>query len=99
MSANCTGFREVTVSTDAVSIGGLPDFTKGVTISVETDEVRWRADGTDPESDAGHRLVEGSQLIFDSWTAPTTNWKSTLKALRFIKSGTADAKLMIHFWD
>ena len=71
---------------------------KGAVITVETDQVRYREDGTDPTSTEGILLNVGDVLTYDSWTVPKQNWRSVLEAVRFIKV-TAAAKLKIHYYD
>jgi len=71
---------------------------KGAVITVETDQVRYREDGTHPTSAEGILLNVGDVLTYDSWTVPKSNWRSVLKALHFIKVTNA-AKLKIHYYD
>lgn len=101
---NCVDFDTITVSTTAVDLedgglGAIPARAKGCLISIETDKVRWRADGTAPTSTVGHEQASASTLTFDSWSEPRKNWRSVLKLIQFIRSGTNDAKLMIHYFD
>ena len=76
----------------------MPVGTHGAMITVETDQVRWRADGSDPSTTEGHLLENGDSLTFDSWSQPKQNWNGVLRALRFYRV-TNDAKLKITWFD
>ena len=90
MSANCTGFRTVTVThTTAVSIGKPPDYTKGMLCSIEDDEIRWRADGTDPTATVGRPFNVGDTFVV--WGA------RDLASVRFIRQGSVSATLSTDF--
>ena len=75
----------------------MPDRAKGMILTVETDKVRWRDDGTAPTTTEGHLLNNGDVLTFDSWTNGV-NWRSVLKAIQFIHV-TNDAALKISWYD
>lgn len=103
-ATNCIDFATVTISTTAYNLVNhasptLPSRAKGCVISIETDKVRWRSDGDAPSSTVGHEQAAASTLTFDSWSEPRNDWKQTLRAIQFIRSGTNDAKLMIHYYD
>jgi len=102
MSVNCIDYSVMTVSNAALSLTSatptLPDRARGCLITVETDQVRWRADGTAPTNTEGHLLEAGDVLSFNSWDAPGQNWRSILKAILFIRV-TNDAKLKISWFD
>jgi len=76
----------------------LPTGARGAVITVETDQVRWRDDGTAPAADEGHLLNVGDVLTFDSWSVSKQNWRQVLRAIRFHRV-TADAKLKISYYD
>jgi len=78
----------------------MPDGAKGATITVETDAVRYRMDGTDPDSGVGNGdlLNVGDVLTFDSWTVPKNNWRQPMSAIKFHRE-TTDAALSIHWFD
>ena len=76
----------------------MPSQAKGALITVETDQVRWRDDGTDPTSSEGHLLNAGDVLTFDSWSVPKLNWRQVLNAIKVIRV-TNDAKLKISWYD
>lgn len=84
-------FQSLTVSTTAVS----PTATVGdlkahrAVITVETDQIRFRYDGTAPTSSVGHIMNPGERLIMEG--------RSNISGLQFIRSSaaTADAVLRI----
>ena len=77
-----------------------PIAAKGAMISVMTDSVCFRIDGTAPVFAAGSCTVlnVGDVLTFDSWTYPGNNWKQVLNAIQFIRTAT-DAKIAIEWFD
>jgi len=66
---------------------------KRAVITVETDSVRYREDGTDPTSTTGHLLYAGDTLQYMD-----ANYQKSLNNLNFIKVTTA-AALKITFYD
>ena len=98
--ANIVKFETVVVSTTANRLT-IPDRANGVIIVTQGDKLRWRADGSDPDSNTGVYYAVASTLTFDSWSAPRKNWRSVMKNLRFIRDTAAsgDAKLVIHYFD
>ncbi len=98
--ANIVSFSVVTVSTTANGLT-IPDRANGLIIVTQGDKIRWRGDGTIPDSDTGVYTAVASKLTFDSWSAPRKNWRSVMNNLRFIRdtASTGDAKLIIHYFD
>lgn len=98
---NCLDHSTLTVTNAAQTVSTacspvMPTGAKGAVITVETDQVRWRADAA---ADAdGHLLNSGDVLTFDSWSVPKLNWSSVLKALSVIRV-TANAALKISWYD
>jgi len=91
----CIDYHTLTVSSAAAGVG-LSDATPAISakatqalITVETDQVRFRADGTAPTSTEGHLLEAGDALQFTG-----KNWAGALASLLFIKV-TTDAALKI----
>lgn len=76
------GFESRTVSTSAVGLSSIPanDIVYYFTVSVVTEEVRVRADGTNPTSTVGYLLPTGSVTTF--YINP-----STLKLIRDTGAG------------
>jgi len=97
---NCIDYSTLTVSNTAVTLStaspGIPSRARGAYITCETDNVRWRADGTDPTSTEGHIIYATSGIVFDS--SDDTNWRSVLLAIKFIRV-TNDAALKITWYD
>jgi|WetSurMetagenome_2_1015567.scaffolds.fasta_scaffold214944_2 hypothetical protein len=56
-------------------------------ISVSTDAIRWRADGTDPSATVGHLIDADGYISFTG-----ANYESLLQAIKFIRV-TNDAAL------
>ena len=91
---NCLGFATFSASTGSTGVANIDGSTgvlvtspygaSGAILSVETAEIRFRIDGTDPTTAIGHPLAAGSILTFDSWTSPGNNWKQALKKFRVI---------------
>lgn len=99
------GFEAITVSTAAVALttatyqvsvdnGGSKDrvTAKLATITVETDSIRVRFDGTAPTSTNGHLFQAGDVIELVSMTQ--------VKNFKAIRSSAAvgDAKLMVTYW-
>ncbi len=96
---NCIDYATLTVSNTSVGLASAsPALAAGHTvkravISVETDAVRWRADGTAPTSAEGHLLNVGDYLnLVDA------DYTSFLSAIHFIRV-TNDAALKITYFD
>jgi hypothetical protein len=71
-------FEKITVSSSAIGISAAkitkPSTTNGQSrtaefalITVETDSIRYRTDGTNPDSTTGHLLVAGDALQLDNF--------------------------------
>ncbi len=102
MGTNCIDYSTLTVSSAALVMATscapvMPSRAKGCEITVESDQVRYRIDGADPDSSEGHLLEVGDVLTFDSWTT-NVNWRSVMAAIKFIRV-TADVKLKISWFD
>jgi len=102
MPKNPVDYATLTVSSTAVSLltdasPTLPSAAKGALITVETDQVRYREDGTAPTSSEGILLEAGDVLTYDSWTN-RENWRSVMKTVQFIRVST-DATLKIQYYD
>jgi len=87
------------VNTAAVGLSSAsPTLTAGHTvkrafITVETDQVRWRSDGTAPTSSEGHLLSVGDTLQFLD-----ANYESVLRDIKF-NAVTTTAALKITYYD
>ena len=96
---NPIDFATLAVSNTAVDLtSATPSITAGPTvrrafITCETDQVRWRADGTAPTSTVGHLLSTGEALQFID-----ANYKVFLREIQFIRV-TTDATLAITYFD
>lgn len=104
MAVNNVDYGTLTVGTASVGMAdaspAMPSRAKGAVITVEDAQIRYRGDGTAPTATEGHVFSPGDPpLTFDSWTAPGNNYKQVLNAIRFIRSGGADGKLKISWYD
>ena len=102
---NAVDFSTLAVSSAAVDMSdaspALTTLSKsihGALVTVETDQVRYRIDGTAPTSSEGHLLNAGDVLNFPSWNVPNQNWRSQLENVQFIRV-TSDAALKITWYD
>ncbi len=71
----------------------LPSAAKRMFITCETDAVRWRADGTDPATDEGHKLAADDSISFTG-----ANYRQLLEKIRFSKVSST-AALKITYYD
>jgi hypothetical protein len=89
-------FEEITVSTAAIGFTAATFKPSGQTpaayayVTVETNGIRWRTDGSDPTSSVGHALAAGGTLELAG--------KTELTNFRAIRSGGADAALKVTFY-
>ncbi len=100
--SNQVDFSTLAVSSTAVNLADsasptLPARAKGCIITIETDQVRWRADGTVPTASQGHLLDVYDTFVLDSWSHGR-DWRSFMKAIYFIRV-TNDAALKITWFD
>lgn len=82
-----TGYQQIT-SLGAATALTIPTNTRAALIQAESQNVRWRGDGTDPTASVGMILVVGQPVWFDF---------QKLSRLRFIET-TASAKLNISYF-
>ena len=107
---NCIDYATLTVSSSVVTLlddaspalNGIANTNmlraKGAKIYVEDDSIRFREDGENPTATEGEVVAAGGQIVYNSWDVPKQNWRSVLKAIRFIRVAN-DAKLKIHYYD
>jgi hypothetical protein len=83
------GFQ--TISQDAITAGGLtvPAGSVRAWLDVQTQAVRWRADGTSPTTSVGSRLTAGSSLIITG--------DALMSAIEFIAE-TGTAEINVHYF-
>lgn len=97
---NIIDFSTLTVSNTAVGFDSaspaMPTRAKGFLITVEDADVRWRADGSDPTSTEGHRIRDEGIFVADS---TRRDWRQLMNAIKFIRTGSADASLKISWTD
>ena len=80
------GYQALAVSSAAVSLT-IPAQSRIVYLYVETNDIRWRDDGTAPTATVGSPLKADTDLIYDS----------DLTKVRFIAQG-ADATVHCHYY-
>lgn len=73
-------------SATALSGGSLPTGATMALIQAESQNVRWRDDGTNPTASVGQRLLAGE-----------SRWFGNLSALKFIEEA-ASAKLNVNYY-
>lgn len=81
------GYVQMTSLAAATVISSIPDNTEVAVIQAETQNVRWRDDGTSPTTSVGMILVAGDSMVYNG----------TMSALKFIEV-TASAKLNITYY-
>lgn len=96
MAKSVVGYGTLTVADTAV---GLADaslaITHGVTgaiLTLETAQIRWRADGTAPTSGEGHLLDISDVLDFSDG-----NWGELLNRIKFIRTGSTSGVLKVSY--
>jgi len=80
------GYQALAVSSAAVSLT-VPSRSRIAYLYVETNDIRWRDDGTNPTASVGTPLTSGTDLIFDG----------DLSKIRFIRQ-SADATVHITYY-
>ena len=95
---NVLYFESVTVADSSIGLN-MPNGAKGALLTLETAQIRWRADGTAPTSAVGHLMEVGDTLNFTSWEVPSANWKSVLRAIRFIRTTATSGVLRVTYFD
>lgn len=103
---NVIGFSTLTVSTSAVGFADAsPALTNGTInskdvhrfmMTLETDLIRWRTDGTDPDSTTGHVVIPTDRLVFTD-----QDYTDLIAKSNFIRdtNATNDATLVITWFD
>lgn len=81
------GYSQLTSLASATGVGTIPTGTKLTLIQAETQDVRWRDDGTNPTASVGMLLADGQTLVYNGNP-------STLKVIEV----TGSAKLNITFY-
>lgn len=69
---NCLGYQRITPAATATGLT-IPAGTVMAMITPETQDIRWRADGTDPTASVGYPLPVGAELTCDTSNLP--RWK------------------------
>ena len=96
---NVIDYATLAVSTGAVDLiddgsPALPAAANRVYITCETQDVRWRADGTAPTSTEGHTLAKDDSISFTSG-----NYRQFLETVEFIATSAGDGKLKLTYFD
>jgi len=92
---NSIGHQQLTVSSSAVGLTkptGLRP--RRALINVQTNAIRWRADGTDPSATVGNPLAAGERL---DWTDPMGDYSHLIDNIKFIRQ-SADATLDVEYF-
>lgn len=92
---NSIGHQQLTVSSTAV---GLTQPTglraRRALITVQTDAVRWRADGVNPTASVGNPLAANDRL---DWTDPMADYSALIDKVKFIRV-TTDATIDVEYF-
>jgi hypothetical protein len=88
MGLKALGYTQVTVLTSAVGVGTIPAGTENVLLQAETQDVRYRDDGTPPTAAIGMILAAKTMYSFTV---------AEIARMSFIESA-ATAKLNISFY-
>jgi hypothetical protein len=88
------GFEQITMTGTAGTLAsfltaGIPDDVKHMMIYPETNDVRWRADGTNPTSTVGLVMTGDEQWVFE-------NQRSIFNTMIII--ATNGTKINVHFY-
>lgn len=81
------GYQQITVLTAAVGLT-IPTNATRCTLQAETQNVRWRDDGTNPTATVGMIVIAGQAPV---------EYRGDLSAIKFIEA-TATAKLNVAFY-
>lgn len=91
MATQSVGYGQLTGLSSVKSLadvtGGIPVGSQSALIQAETEDIRWRDDGTNPTSSVGMLLAAGDAVLYDF----------PLSSIKFIEV-TASAKLNITFY-
>ncbi len=100
---NVIDFATLTVSSTAVGLDSAsPAYSSGkvngktvrrIFLTVLTDAVTWRADGTAPTATVGHKIAADASLSLTG-----ANYKQLLSQIKFIRV-TTDATVHITYFD
>ena len=94
MAKSVIAYVTLTVSTTAVGLSSastpITHAATGAIITLETAQIRWRADGTAPTSTTGHIMDISDILDFSEG-----NWRDILNRIQFIRTGSTDGALKI----
>lgn len=84
-------FEKITVSSTAVGLTTAKATGKvGFFLTVEAADIRYRLDGTDPDTDTGHLLLDGGSLQVIEQGAPLL--------LSMIRDGATDATVQVTYF-
>lgn len=72
----------------------LPAGAQRAYFTVETADIRWRADGTAPTADEGHILADGDSISFTG-----SNYRQLLENIQFIRDTSTSGALKITYFD
>lgn len=59
------GYVQITSLSSAVGLGTIPADVKLTLIQAETQDIRWRDDGTNPTTGVGMLLADGQTLVYN----------------------------------
>ncbi|MEE9354192.1 MAG: hypothetical protein V3U75_01245 [Methylococcaceae bacterium] len=95
MSTNAYDYESITVADTAIGFTAAKlkpsstDTPKAAICTLETGQIRFRTDGSDPTSAEGHLLKIGQQLIVESF--------DSMKGFRAIRTGATSGVLKVTY--
>lgn len=88
---NPVGYEQKTVSDSAVGFASIPPNSNKAIVVVESANIRYREDGTDPTSSVGTKAFQNTTIILEG--------RNRMSAFRAIRTDSTDAKLSVNYYD
>ena len=85
------GYELKTIADSAVGFSSIPLNANKAVIVVEDATIRWRIDGTDPDSNTGTKSFVNSTIVLDS--------REQINNFKAIRQGTTSAKLSCNYYE
>mgnify|MGYP001608381281 CR=1 FL=1 len=96
MAKSVVAYATLTVADTAIGLSSastaITHAVTGAIITLETAQIRWRADGTVPTDTEGHIMNISDALDFSEG-----NWQELLNRIRFIRTGATSGALKITY--
>jgi hypothetical protein len=89
VASHALGYQQLTVSNAALNLPSIPAGTSKVALRAETQNIRWRDDGSDPTAGAG---------VLMTTTDPILVYDGEITKVRVIRATGADGVLNIAYY-